>query len=131
MSKPITKRQRARLLRAAKNGIEFANPAAVNNMLARMNAGKKPDWTLTEVTLDPPWKGWRRRPRKGPFAGQTLGNDGGFEVRWATVSAGFGGFSFRLKDGKIYCDNEGCKRDFVKRVMCKLVDEAILDDDNG
>lgn len=49
-----------------------------------------------------------------------------FDLAWTTKSAGFGHTTFYNKKGKLYCDNETMSKDFVKAVMCKLVDEAVF-----
>lgn len=45
-----------------------------------------------------------------------------------TKLVGFGHLSFKNKDGKIHCSSEGMSREFVKEVLCKLVDEAIFEE---
>lgn len=70
-----------------------------------------PDFTITSVKL----------------TGATELEDGlAFDLAWTTKSAGFGHTSFFTKRGKLYCDNETMSKDFVKAVMCKLVDEAFF-----
>lgn len=49
-----------------------------------------------------------------------------FDLAWTTKSAGFGHTTFYTKKGKLYCDNETMSKDFVKTVMCKLVDDAVF-----
>ncbi len=60
--------------------------------------------------------------------GQNVHSEGAFTVQWESKSAGFGLTTFYVKGGKIHCDNEAMSRDFLKTVLNKLVDEAILDD---
>ena len=51
-------------------------------------------------------------------------------VNWSVSGVGFGQFRFYTgDDGKIHIDNETMNKDFIKRVLCMVVDEAILDDD--
>lgn len=52
----------------------------------------------------------------------------GLQVDWQTVSAGFGMlYIYRGKDGKVHIDTENMSAEFVKAVLCKLVDEAVLE----
>jgi hypothetical protein len=65
-----------------------------------------------------------------------------FGVEYSIPGIGFGGFSFGIVDavprpddpegniapsGRISVDSEAMSRDFVKAVMCKLIDEADWD----
>jgi hypothetical protein len=84
---------------------------SINGLLSAIKSGKEPDWTLTSVSLESYWGKWER-------------NDGGFEVRWNTKSAGCGGFTFYLKSGRLYCDNECLDKEFAKEVVCKLVNSS-------
>lgn len=81
--------------------VEWQNPEAMDRCLETINAGKTPDFTVVDVSID--------------------GNIG---VTWATRTAGFGSVSFWIEDSKIMCDNETMDRQFVKDVLCKLVDES-------
>jgi hypothetical protein len=49
-------------------------------------------------------------------------------VHWSMKGTGFGEFTFYLVDGKLHCQNEMMSRDFIKVMLCLLVDKAILDD---
>jgi hypothetical protein len=50
-----------------------------------------------------------------------------FTACWESVSAGFGNITFYNKEGKFIMDTECMDKDFVKSVLCKLVDEATDD----
>ncbi len=66
----------------------------------------EPDWTVTKTTLH-----------------------GNFEVLWQSVSAGFGGMMFRaLEGGGCVIDTEMTSKEFAKKVLCKMIDDATLDD---
>lgn len=70
-----------------------------------------PDFDITSVKL----------------IGATELKDGlAFNLAWTTKSAGFGNTTFYTKKGKLYCDNEAMSKDFVKTVMCKLVDDSVF-----
>jgi hypothetical protein len=49
-------------------------------------------------------------------------------VRWTMKGCGFGELTFYSIDGVLHCQNEMMPRNFIKRVLCFLVDKAILDD---
>lgn len=104
---------REKIIDALENGrVEFPSEQAEAALL-RMDE-KEPDFSLTGVQLETCWE--RRRARKRQY---------GFTVDWTTVSAGFGSISvFIDKDGQLRCDNEGMSKEFVKKVLCKLVDES-------
>tara|TARA_Y100000310_G_scaffold56232_1_gene51650 strand:+ start:50818 stop:51087 length:270 start_codon:yes stop_codon:yes gene_type:complete len=50
-------------------------------------------------------------------------------VKWAVENCGYGEITFRVKDGKVCCDNEYMSREFMKKILCHLVDISILDSD--
>lgn len=54
-----------------------------------------------------------------------LHND--FSMDWSWKGVGHGQFYFRLKDGKIEVDNECMSKEFIKKVLCQMVDQAELD----
>jgi hypothetical protein len=50
------------------------------------------------------------------------------DICWSERGRGFGEYSF-WQDGKeIHCANEGDSKETIKRILCRMVDEAILDD---
>lgn len=115
-SKPVepkeaTPEDREKLRAAAKNGVEIEpqNQQPLVDFWQGLKEEKTPDWTLTGVQLEC--------------------GEHGFCVCWQTVSAGFGTFDFYFgKDSKVHCDNERLSKDFIKKTLCKLVDDTILDD---
>ena len=53
----------------------------------------------------------------------------GFRLVWNS-NIGFGQFDFTVeknKPEKLWIDNECMSKDFIKEVLCKMVDDAILD----
>lgn len=52
-----------------------------------------------------------------------------FTIGWIRNQVGFGQFYFYTQDNKLYCSNEGMRREFIKQVLCELVDQCILTDD--
>jgi hypothetical protein len=53
-----------------------------------------------------------------------------FEVCWSRNGIGFGSFYvYKDEDGVLHVDNECMSREFVKGVMCKLIDNAVFDDE--
>ena len=68
-----------------------------------------PDWGIVDVSVS--------------FWGKSDRNQGGMEISWSTVSAGFGGLTvFVDKDGKLKADTECMSKDFCKSVLIKLID---------
>lgn len=49
-------------------------------------------------------------------------------VAWTAKDYGFGEFTFYVIDGKLRCDNEAMGKDFIKKMLCQMVDDAELDD---
>lgn len=47
-----------------------------------------------------------------------------FTLNWSTDNIGFGQFRFYEKDGELFCDNEMMSKEFVKRMLCQMVDEC-------
>lgn len=52
-----------------------------------------------------------------------------FAIHWSEKGRGFGSYTFWMEDGKIYCDNECDSRATIKRILSKMVDQAILSDE--
>lgn len=52
----------------------------------------------------------------------------GFDIAWETKRAGFGHVCFTMTKDGLVCENEMMSRAFIKRVLCKLVDDAKLVD---
>lgn len=50
-------------------------------------------------------------------------------VLWGVPDVGFGTFHFyNGKDGKVHCGNETMSKEFIKKVLCDMVDDCVLDD---
>lgn len=84
------------------------------------------------------------REDKGKGCVRAWVNKGYFGVEYSLHGFGFGGFSFNIVDvkpepndpdvnicptGRIYVNSERMSREFVKKVLCRLVDEADWDTD--
>lgn len=54
----------------------------------------------------------------------------GFQVNWTSKGTGFGQFYFYHKeeDGKTHCSNELMSKEFIKKMLCQMVDDCILDE---
>jgi hypothetical protein len=57
---------------------------------------------------------------------------GHITFRWSSKGVGFGTMSFYLdpKDGYVHCGNEIMSRQFLKDMLCKMVDNAVMDEYN-
>lgn len=52
-----------------------------------------------------------------------------FTILWTEHGRGFGQYHFYTdEEGNIHIDNECDSRESIKRIMCRLIDNAILDD---
>jgi hypothetical protein len=51
-----------------------------------------------------------------------------FTVEWTSTNIGFGLFKFYTKDDVIYCDNECMSKEFIKQILCDMVDNSVLTD---
>jgi hypothetical protein len=52
-------------------------------------------------------------------------NNAGFQ--WGAAGVGFGQLYFYTgDDGVVYCDNEMMSKDFVKKILCQMVDDAVM-----
>ena len=54
---------------------------------------------------------------------EPLGNNG---FNWGAEGIGFGQLYFYTKDDVVYCDNELMSKEFIKKVLCNMVDECVL-----
>jgi len=54
---------------------------------------------------------------------------GNVSFQWTSKGVGFGGMYFYLDktDGYVHCDNEIMGREFLKRMLCLMVDNCVLD----
>jgi hypothetical protein len=51
----------------------------------------------------------------------------GAYFRWSKKGRGFGELSFYFKDDKLMCGNELMSKEFIKKMLCLMVDECELD----
>ncbi|MEO6692405.1 MAG: hypothetical protein ABIO44_08710 [Saprospiraceae bacterium] len=51
-----------------------------------------------------------------------------YQFDWSAKGVGFGQFYFYMKDDKLHCSNELMSKRFIKQMLCKMVDDAIMDD---
>ena len=51
-----------------------------------------------------------------------------FGLNWSVKGTGFGQFYFYEKDGKICCANENMSKEFIKKVLCTMIDNCELED---
>jgi hypothetical protein len=49
-------------------------------------------------------------------------------INWSEKGRGFGEYVFWQQNGKIFCDNEFDSKKTIKRILCKMVDQAELRD---
>jgi len=52
--------------------------------------------------------------------------DGHGGYNWSACGVGFGQFYFYIKDDKIMCSNEQKDKEFIKKMLCKMVDDCEL-----
>ena len=50
------------------------------------------------------------------------------QFQWSATGVGFGELYFYTKEGddKVYCDNEMMSKAFIKKVLCDMVDNAVM-----
>jgi hypothetical protein len=84
--------------------------------------------------------GWRFKSRRKKLEKQEIETYGAVHkpvmcmpvmLQWSEKGRGFGEYVFWQKDGIIYCRNECDSRDAVKRVLCRMVDQAVFEEDAG
>lgn len=47
--------------------------------------------------------------------------------QWSAKGVGFGGFDFKVtEEGKITCMNEMMSKEFIKKMLCQMVDDCEL-----
>ena len=52
---------------------------------------------------------------------------GGVELEWTAKDCGFGRFYFYHNDeGQLCCDSETMGKEFIKRMLCQMVDDCEL-----
>jgi len=61
--------------------------------------------------------------------GDSCEPDGHGGYNWSAKGRGFGNFYFYKndKDGYVWCGNEIMSREFIKDMLCKMVDNCVLD----
>jgi hypothetical protein len=96
--------------------VEFAPPA--ERALANLDISN-PDKTLTSVSV----RFW------GPFErdGKPV-NGGGLGIDWESVSAGCGRCDFYIKDGKLRCYNQCEPKEFILKLLQRMLEDTELDD---
>jgi hypothetical protein len=50
-----------------------------------------------------------------------------FGLNWSIKGKGFGQLYFYEKDGVIYISNECTSKEFIKQVLCTMVDQSVLE----
>ncbi len=50
--------------------------------------------------------------------------------QWSVKGVGFGSIGFYTKDDKVNCNNELMSREFIKDILCKMVDDCIMEEPN-
>lgn len=53
--------------------------------------------------------------------------EGDIDISWQ-ADYGFGHIAFEKDGDKTICHNESMSKDFVKAVLCKLVDDSVFDE---
>ena len=117
--KPATDEERRRLLAALEKGdVQWSEHGQEYWQRAGVIA-REPDFTVVKATAKF-WEAYRVKRLDGTIAG----NDGGVEISWQTVSAGFGGLTIWLKDGRVGADTECMGKDFCRAVLAALDAES-------
>lgn len=54
---------------------------------------------------------------------------GDCEFGWVSTGIGFGSFRFWVseEDNVLHCDNEAMSKQFIKDMLCQMVDECVMD----
>ena len=52
----------------------------------------------------------------------------GLLVNWTAKGTGFGQFYFYYKGDKLICDSETMGKEFIKKMLCQMVDDCELYD---
>ena len=50
----------------------------------------------------------------------------GFIVNWTAEGTGFGQFYFYYENDQLMCDSETMGKEFIKRMLCQMVDDCEL-----
>ena len=100
---------RRKIVEALKAGRVRWNQAYEAAGMPNIRSDGKADFTVVSSILTDTWASWEK-------------NQGGIEISWATVSAGFGTLTITLtNDDKVKADTEGMSKKFCKEVVAKLV----------
>ncbi len=51
-----------------------------------------------------------------------------FQINWSVKNIGWGEFYFYNKNGNLHCSNELMSKAFIKDILCKMIDDCILDE---
>lgn len=93
----------------SEHGTEYWRRAGVIDM-------ENPDFTVVKAEADF-WGSWHTKC----LDGSQLGNQGGVEICWQSVSAGFGSLTIHLADdGTIGAETQGMGQQFCNEVLAKL-----------
>ena len=58
-------------------------------------------------------------------------NGDSVSFRWSAKKIGFGEFRFYVDGDKaLHCENESMSKDFIKKLLCCMVDNAVMDEPN-
>ena len=55
--------------------------------------------------------------------------EGCTEFQWSAKGVGFGSFYFFYKDDELVCENEIMSKEFIKKMLCNMVDNCTLRDE--
>lgn len=47
-----------------------------------------------------------------------------FGIQWSSSKIGFGTVTIEVKDGRVHIDSEAMSKEFVKDLLCKMVDKS-------
>jgi len=47
-----------------------------------------------------------------------------FGINWSSNKIGFGTVTLEIKEGKVFIDSECMSKEFVKKVLCQMVDNS-------
>ncbi len=107
--------ERQKIIDALKAGRVKWSPAGQKYFERAGVISNNPDFTVVDAIITGFWGPWEK-------------NQGGMEISWGTVSAGFGTLVLYIKDGKLHADTERMGKDFCKEVLAKLVDDMEVDE---
>lgn len=50
--------------------------------------------------------------------------------QWSMTGMGFGSFAFYVRNRAVRCDNELMSKQFVKDILCQMVDDCVMEEPN-